>query len=79
MLRAEWYQGIKICGVTNDLLRETGDTLLQSTFPAYSELCAEVTVYFSGTRGTKMESKTKRKRDGDTLVEKPAKRWAGGS
>jgi hypothetical protein len=27
MLRAEWYQGIKICGAANDLLRELGDTL----------------------------------------------------
>ena len=55
VLRAEWYQGIRICGAANDLLREPGDTLLQSTFLAYSELCAEVTVYFSGNRGTKNE------------------------
>jgi hypothetical protein len=53
VLRAEWYQGIKICGAANNLLREPGDTLLKSTFPAYLELCAEVTVYLSGTRGTK--------------------------
>ena len=53
VLRAGWYQGRKIYDAVNDLLREPGDTLLQSTFPVYSELCAEVTVHLSGTRGTK--------------------------
>ena len=28
VLRTEWYQGRKICGAYNDLIREAGDTLL---------------------------------------------------
>jgi hypothetical protein len=61
VLRAEWHQDRKICGATNDPLREPGDTLLYSTFPEYAELRFEVTVYFSGTRGTKNGIRNKMK------------------
>ena len=57
VLRAEWYQGIKICGAANNLLREPGDTLLQSTFPAYSKLYAEVTIFLRYSRDLKLNIK----------------------
>ena len=51
--RAGWYQGRKIYGAANDLLREPGDTLLKLTFLAYTELCAEVSKFLQYTRDQK--------------------------